>query len=137
MERLQTAIVPETLARATLSLMGDYGHVFRLCNFGTIPLASSFRGNDLRLKEAPPAFEPRDWQICIRCHDSATLERTKELGQRSAPEVPAGVPSLSEVISSPPFPTDLAGVVSAWDRLPEAIKAGILALVRAGGEPNP
>jgi hypothetical protein len=28
---------------------------------------------------------------------------------------------------------DLARVVAAWDRLPEAIKAGILALVQAAG----
>ena len=31
------------------------------------------------------------------------------------------------------FPPDLARVVDAWDRLPEAIKAGILALIQAGG----
>jgi hypothetical protein len=51
--------------------------------------------------------------------------------------VPAGVPSLSEANSGPSFPTDLAGVVSAWDLLPEAIKAGVLALVRASEGANP
>jgi hypothetical protein len=34
------------------------------------------------------------------------------------------------------FPPDLARVAAAWDRLPEAIKAGILALVQAAGGPN-
>jgi hypothetical protein len=35
------------------------------------------------------------------------------------------------------FPTDLAAVVEAWPKLPEAIRAGILAMIRAaeyGGE---
>jgi len=31
------------------------------------------------------------------------------------------------------LPADLACVIDAWDRLPEAIKAGILVLVQAGG----
>jgi hypothetical protein len=46
--------------------------------------------------------------------------------------VPVVVPSSPE----PPFPPDLARVVAAWDRLPEAIKAGVLALVQAAGGPN-
>ncbi len=28
--------------------------------------------------------------------------------------------------------SDLAAVIDAWDRLPEAIKAGIMAMVKAG-----
>jgi hypothetical protein len=28
---------------------------------------------------------------------------------------------------------DLAAVIDAWDRLPEAVKAGIVAMVRAAG----
>jgi hypothetical protein len=31
---------------------------------------------------------------------------------------------------------ELADVMAAWDSLPEAIKAGVLALVRAAGGPN-
>ena len=30
-----------------------------------------------------------------------------------------------------PFPPALAAVIEAWDRLPEAIRAGILAMVKA------
>ena len=36
--------------------------------------------------------------------------------------------SLSEIRENDP---DLAAVVEAWDRLPEAVKAGILAMVKA------
>jgi hypothetical protein len=42
------------------------------------------------------------------------------------------------IVVSHPFPTDtchndpdLAAVIEAWNRLPEAIKAGILAMVKA------
>jgi hypothetical protein len=43
------------------------------------------------------------------------------------------VPRPQSADSGTHFPPDLARVVAAWDRLPEAIKAGILALVQAGG----
>jgi hypothetical protein len=46
-------------------------------------------------------------------------------------EVPTVVPSPPGAISGQPFPPDLARVINAWDRLPEAIKAGVLALVNA------
>ena len=51
---------------------------------------------------------------------------------RDAPlgEVPGVVPSPPGAISAPQFPPDLARVVAAWDRLPPAIKAGVLALMR-------
>jgi hypothetical protein len=44
-----------------------------------------------------------------------------------------GVPTPPGAVSGPQFPPDLARVVAAWDRLPEAIKAGVLALVQASG----
>jgi hypothetical protein len=50
--------------------------------------------------------------------------------------VPTEVPSQSEAVSSSRFPPDLARVVATWDRLPEAIKAGILALIQAAGGAN-
>lgn len=43
------------------------------------------------------------------------------------------VPRPPGADSGPPLPPDLARVVDAWDRLPETIKAGILALVQAAG----
>jgi hypothetical protein len=30
-----------------------------------------------------------------------------------------------------PYPPDLTAVIEAWDRLPEALKAGILAMVKS------
>jgi hypothetical protein len=44
--------------------------------------------------------------------------------------------SISERFSQPvpyksPLPPDLAAVIEAWDRLPEAIRAGIVAMVKA------
>ena len=51
-------------------------------------------------------------------------------------EVPVGVPTPPGAVSDPPFPPDLARVVAAWGRLPEAIKAGVLALVHAAGGSN-
>ena len=43
------------------------------------------------------------------------------------------VPSPPDSHFDPPPPPDLQRVVAAWDGLPEAIKAGILALVQAAG----
>jgi len=52
-------------------------------------------------------------------------------------EVPTVVPSSLGSISIPEVPADLASVLAAWDRLPQAIKVGVLALVQAAGKPNP
>jgi len=50
--------------------------------------------------------------------------------------VPTGAPCPPEADSGRDFPADLARVVDVWDRLPKAIKAGILALVSAAGGAN-
>jgi len=50
--------------------------------------------------------------------------------------VPVVVPSGQGTGSNQQFPPDLARVVAAWDRFPEAIKAGVLALVQAAGGPD-
>jgi hypothetical protein len=47
--------------------------------------------------------------------------------------VPVGVPRPPGADSGPEFPPDLSLVVDAWDHLPAAIKAGILAMVQAAG----
>ena len=57
----------------------------------------------------------------------------KEIREFHSGEVPTVVPCPSGAISGLDFPPDLARVVAAWDRLPEAIKAGVLALVQAAG----
>jgi hypothetical protein len=45
--------------------------------------------------------------------------------------VPVLVPSVSDSVSGTDLPPDLADVVAAWPDLPDAIKAGVIALVRA------
>jgi hypothetical protein len=57
----------------------------------------------------------------------------KELRDNESGEVPALVPSPSEAASGPVFSPDLARVVAAWPDLPDAIKAGVLAIVQAAG----
>jgi hypothetical protein len=48
-------------------------------------------------------------------------------------EVPTVVPSPSGNVPGVEFPPDLARVVAAWNRLPDAIKVGVVALVQAAG----
>jgi hypothetical protein len=43
----------------------------------------------------------------------------------------SGTPYLSLPYNAPELPPDLAAVVAAWPTLPEAIRAGILAMVEA------
>jgi hypothetical protein len=46
------------------------------------------------------------------------------------------VPSQPVAVATPILPPELAGMATAWDNLPDAIKAGILALVKAAGGPD-
>jgi hypothetical protein len=62
--------------------------------------------------------------------DSATSNDGKELRNDDQAVVPTMVPSDSKDASIPP---DLAQVVAAWDKLPKAIKAGVLAMIHAAG----
>lgn len=55
-----------------------------------------------------------------------------ELRQTPDAVVPVLVPCSLEAAKSPHLPPDLARVVATWDRLPEAIKAAIVALADAG-----
>jgi integrase len=64
--------------------------------------------------------------------DPSKDQSYQEIRDNQSGEVPVGVPFSPE----PQFPPDLARVVAAWDRLPDAIKAGVLALVQAAGGPN-
>lgn len=70
---------------------------------------------------------------------SGKAQTYQELRENESGEVPVLVPSLSEANSGPPVPPDLVSVVDAWSGLPDAIKAGILALVRTAmgtGQPS-
>jgi len=57
----------------------------------------------------------------------------QEIRDESSGEVPVLVPSPPGAVSGPPYCPDLARVVGAWDRLPDAIRTAILALVQAAG----
>jgi len=68
--------------------------------------------------------------------DSPNTQTGQEIRDSPKCEVPVLVPSPPNPVSDPGPPADLARVVAAWDRLPDAIKAGILALVNAAGDSN-
>ncbi len=53
------------------------------------------------------------------------------LGDPSSREVPTLVPSPPDATAGGQFPADLGEVVTAWATRPDAIKAGVLALIRA------
>jgi hypothetical protein len=84
-------------------------------------LAGEGRGSGA--KEAPPGFEPG-----MKVLQTSDQRDVKPSGENTSH-------FISERFSQPvpyngPLPPDLAAVIEAWDRLPEAIKAGILAMVR-------
>jgi hypothetical protein len=82
---------------------------------------------------SPRGLEPLTFGSGGRSHDRATSLHNAELRDNDFGEVPTVVPCPPGAVSVPGFPPDLARVVAAWDRLPEAIKAGVLALVQVAG----
>ena len=60
---------------------------------------------------------------------SQTPRYDKELRRTQSTEVPTVVPTSPGAVLEPVFQPDLARVVAVWDRLPVAIRAGILARV--------
>ncbi len=102
-------------------------------------LPYTFRLN--RRKSARPAgFEPATLGSEDRRPNDVNPSDTKDLRQEPNDAVPVLVPSSSQAdfaaISLPPADPDLAQILAAWPRLPEAIKAGILAMVQAAGGPD-
>jgi hypothetical protein len=82
-------------------------------------------------------FNSKGWHVIDGGNDSEkAVEMEKPHWRDAPPEVPVEVPTPPGAVSGPQFPPDLARVVAAWNRLPEAIKAGVLALVQAAGGPN-
>ncbi len=84
-----------------------------------------------RPRVRPTGFEPVTLGSEDYCAAGATINDSNELRQTSDAVVPTVVPSASEPVPSPQLPTDLARIVATWERLPNAIKAAILALVQA------
>jgi hypothetical protein len=84
-------------------------------------------------REGPSRIRTGDGGFAIRCRNFPSLGKPNQLGRDPSGEVPTEVPSPNAVRAAHQIPADLASVASAWDHLPEPIKAEILALVRAAG----
>jgi hypothetical protein len=61
------------------------------------------------------------------------IEPPPESPEKSSVLSEGGAESGAPTQAIPTLGTDLAEIVSAWPKLPEAIRAGILALIRAAG----
>jgi len=77
-------------------------------------------------KEPPRGLEPRTYALRKRRATEANDRNDKELRQVSPNESFNGATELRN-LSDP----DLQRVIDAWDGLPAAIRAGVVALVRA------
>jgi hypothetical protein len=77
-----------------------------------------------------PALPCGNW-ILNPAPDSRNDQRHKEIREIENAEVPVLVPSISSSAQNAALPPDLADVVAAWPDLPDAIKTGVVALVRA------
>jgi hypothetical protein len=78
-----------------------------------------------------PGFEP----ATLGSEDGRPIDVTgkpvAELRQSENREVPPVVPSPPNPDFGPHFPVDLLEIIAAWNTLPEAVRAGVLAMVRA------
>ena len=76
-------------------------------------------------EEGPPGFEPGNNGFANRYLVSPKPIGDSDLGTPGKPTVPSTVPL------GKPSPGNLQEVIEAWDTLPDAIRAGILAMVAA------
>ena len=94
----------------------------------------------IRDEVSPPRFERGTFGSGGRSHDSASIDDAKDLGNVQHLAVPTVVPTTLDTPGNTPsaVPADplCAKVTAAWADLPEAIRAGILALVNASGGPR-
>jgi len=79
----------------------------------------------------PSRIRTGDGGFAIRCLDSTSIDSANQLGQEPQAEVPARVPSPSQPVFALQSSPELARIATAWQSLPEAIKAGVLALIQA------
>ena len=80
-------------------------------------------------EEAPPGFEPGNNGFADRDQSDATSKSDSHL-QPISNDLPTDLPT--DKCRMDPM---LAEIVDSWDRVPEAIKAGILAMVKAAASP--
>ena len=72
-----------------------------------------------------------------RCASDVTIDASTELRETRLAEVPTSVPRASNdastSVSAADLPPDLARLAATWDRLPEAVKVGLLVFLNAAG----
>jgi hypothetical protein len=85
------------------------------------PCSRRWRGNCI--EAAPSGFEPGTKVLQTSGRSDVKIYNTRSsylINERLSLNLPF----------EPDFPPDLAAVINAWDRLPDTIKAGILAMVK-------
>ena len=90
-----------------------------------------FIGEETGRKEAPPGFEPgmADLQSAVRKPEHKS---NKEV--TATPEIPLAHTLAHCSQKCPEIDADLGRLIDAWPTLPEAIRAGIPAMVEAAGK---
>ena len=76
-------------------------------------------------------LEPATTGSTVRRLDTATTNAPSQLEPTPTPEVPTVVPSVPTGTSSPSLPPEIAKIAAAWNHLPEAVRAGITAMIDA------
>jgi hypothetical protein len=81
-------------------------------------------------EEAPPGFEPGmdDLQSAVSNSQTTATQEVTE-----TPPKTLAYSLACETQKSPKLDPDLAALVGAWPTLPDAIRAGIMAMIRAAG----